>query len=87
MNYLLMPYFQIMSPPNSVVLVHPTCGPTQQDDIPGKVRYLTYKELEEEISDERDKMGFFTLFNAYGRAKRSSSTYDNQKKLWMHSLS
>ena len=24
---------------NSVVLVHPTCGPTQQDDIPGKVRY------------------------------------------------
>jgi sulfate adenylyltransferase len=43
---------------NSVVLVHPTCGPTQQDDIPGKVRYLTYKELEEEISDERIKWAF-----------------------------
>ena len=42
----------------SVVLVHPTCGPTQQDDIPGKVRYLTYKELEEEISDERIKWAF-----------------------------
>ncbi len=43
---------------NSVVLVHPTCGPTQQDDIPGKVRYLTYKKLEEEISDERIKWAF-----------------------------
>jgi len=43
---------------NSVVLVHPTCGPTQQDDIPGKVRYLTYKELEEEISDERIRWAF-----------------------------
>ncbi len=43
---------------NSVVLVHPTCGPTQQDDIPGKVRFLTYKELEEEISDERIKWAF-----------------------------
>jgi len=43
---------------NSVVLVHPTCGPTQQDDIPGKVRYLTYKELEEEISDARIKWAF-----------------------------
>ncbi len=43
---------------NAVVLVHPTCGPTQQDDIPGKVRYLTYKELEEEISNERIKWAF-----------------------------
>ena len=43
---------------NSVVLVHPTCGPTQQDEIPGKVRYLTYKELEEEISDKRIKWAF-----------------------------
>jgi sulfate adenylyltransferase len=43
---------------DSVVLVHPTCGPTQQDDIPGKVRYLTYKELEEEISDKRIKWAF-----------------------------
>ncbi len=43
---------------NSVVLVHPTCGPTQQDDIPGKVRYLTYKELEEEISNKNIKWAF-----------------------------
>ena len=43
---------------NSVVLVHPTCGPTQQDDIPGKVRYLTYKKLEEEISNEKIKWAF-----------------------------
>ena len=37
----------------SIVLVHPTCGPTQQDDIPGKVRYQTYKKLSEEISNEK----------------------------------
>ena len=43
---------------NSVILVHPTCGPTQHDDIPGKIRYLTYKELEKEISDERIKWAF-----------------------------
>ena len=43
---------------NSVVLVHPTCGPTQQDDIPGKVRYLTYKELEKEIANKKIKWAF-----------------------------
>ena len=43
---------------NAVVLVHPTCGPTQQDDIPGKVRYLTYKKLEEEISNDKIKWAF-----------------------------
>ena len=43
---------------NAVVLVHPTCGPTQQDDIPGKIRYLTYKKLSEEISDKNIKWAF-----------------------------
>ena len=43
---------------NAVVLVHPTCGPTQQDDIPGKVRYLTYKRLSEEIANENIKWAF-----------------------------
>ena len=43
---------------DSVVLVHPTCGPTQQDDISGKVRYLTYKKLEEEISNNQIKWAF-----------------------------
>ena len=43
---------------DSVVLVHPTCGPTQQDDIPGKIRYLTYKKLEEEISNKKIKWAF-----------------------------
>jgi len=37
--------------PNSVVLVHPTCGPTQSDDIPGIVRYHTYEVLKEETHD------------------------------------
>ena len=43
---------------NAVVLVHPTCGPTQQDDIPGKVRYLTYKKLSEEITNKQIRWAF-----------------------------
>eukprot|EP00958_Prasinococcus_capsulatus_P022466 scaffold3166_cov399-Prasinococcus_capsulatus_cf.AAC.12 len=35
----------------AVVLVHPTCGPTQADDIPGVVRYRTYEVLKEEMND------------------------------------
>jgi len=37
----------------SVVLVHPTCGPTQADDIPGDVRYKTYVVLKEETENPR----------------------------------
>ena len=37
----------------AVVLVHPTVGPTQADDIPGIVRYETYQVLEREVDDER----------------------------------
>jgi sulfate adenylyltransferase len=37
----------------SVVLVHPTCGPTQGDDIPGSVRYKTYEVLKEETADPK----------------------------------
>ena len=36
-----------------IVLVHPTCGPTQADDIPGAVRYKTYEVLKEETKDPR----------------------------------
>ncbi|KAL7563235.1 hypothetical protein ACA910_015727 [Epithemia clementina (nom. ined.)] len=36
-----------------VVLVHPTCGPTQADDIPGEVRYKTYEVLKEETANPR----------------------------------
>merc|ERR1712119_36055 len=38
---------------NGVVLVHPTCGPTQADDIPGDVRYKTYEVLKEETANDR----------------------------------
>merc|ERR1712087_368587 len=34
-----------------IVLVHPTCGPTQADDIPGAVRYKTYEVLKEETAN------------------------------------
>jgi len=37
--------------PGSVCLVHPTCGPTQDDDIPGIVRYKTYEVLKEEVDN------------------------------------
>jgi len=36
---------------DAVVLVHPTCGPTQEDDIPGAVRHKTYEVLIEETKD------------------------------------
>ena len=36
---------------NAVVLVHPTCGPTQQDDIPGVVRFQTYERLAAEVDN------------------------------------
>lgn len=35
----------------AVCLVHPTCGPTQDDDIPGIVRYHTYEVLKEEVNN------------------------------------
>jgi sulfate adenylyltransferase len=37
----------------AVVLVHPTQGPTQEDDIPASVRYHTYEVLKKEIADPR----------------------------------
>merc|ERR1719359_1499734 len=36
---------------DAVVLVHPTCGPTQEEDIPGSVRHKTYEVLIEETKD------------------------------------
>ena len=36
---------------NAVVLVHPTCGPTQQDDIPGAIRFQTYERLAAEVNN------------------------------------
>jgi len=38
---------------NAVVLVHPTCGPTQPDDIPGIVRFKTYEVLKEQVNNPR----------------------------------
>jgi sulfate adenylyltransferase len=34
-----------------VVLVHPTCGPTQDDDISGEVRFQTYERLAAELNN------------------------------------
>jgi sulfate adenylyltransferase len=39
--------------PDSTVLVHPTCGPTQEDDIPGLVRYHTYVVLKDQLNNDR----------------------------------
>eukprot|EP00238_Polyblepharides_amylifera_P007474 CAMPEP_0196591380 /NCGR_PEP_ID=MMETSP1081-20130531/69398_1 /TAXON_ID=36882 /ORGANISM="Pyramimonas amylifera, Strain CCMP720" /LENGTH=398 /DNA_ID=CAMNT_0041914725 /DNA_START=209 /DNA_END=1405 /DNA_ORIENTATION=- len=37
---------------NSVCLVHPTCGPTQDDDIPGITRFRTYEVLKQELNND-----------------------------------
>ena len=43
---------------NAVVLVHPTCGPTQQDDIPGSVRFQTYERLAAEVNNDRIRWAY-----------------------------
>ena len=43
---------------NAVVLVHPTCGPTQQDDIPGAVRFQTYERLAAEVDNDRIRWAY-----------------------------
>jgi len=42
----------------AVVLVHPTCGPTQDDDITGEVRFHTYERLAEEVADPRIRWAY-----------------------------
>jgi sulfate adenylyltransferase len=42
----------------AVCLVHPTVGPTQDDDIPGIVRYHTYEVLAEEVSNPRVRWAY-----------------------------
>ena len=41
-----------------VVLVHPTCGPTQEDDIAGEVRFRTYERLAEEVANPRIRWAY-----------------------------
>lgn len=43
---------------DAVVLVHPTCGPTQADDIPGIVRYHTYEVLKKELNNPRVRWAY-----------------------------
>lgn len=40
---------------DGIVLVHPTCGPTQADDIPGAVRYKTYEVLKAETDNPKTR--------------------------------
>ena len=42
----------------AVVLVHPTCGPTQEDDITGEVRFRTYERLAEEVANPRIRWAY-----------------------------
>ncbi len=42
----------------AVVLVHPTCGPTQQDDIPGNIRFQSYEKLAAEVKNPRIKWSY-----------------------------
>ena len=42
----------------AVVLVHPTCGPTQEDDIPGSVRFQTYEKLASEVNNPKIRWSY-----------------------------
>jgi sulfate adenylyltransferase len=42
----------------AVVLVHPTMGPTQEDDISGIVRYKTYEVLKKEMNNSKVHWAF-----------------------------
>ena len=42
----------------AVVLVHPTCGPTQDDDIAGNVRFQTYERLAAEVNNPRIRWAY-----------------------------
>ena len=41
-----------------VVLVHPTCGPTQDDDIAGEVRFETYERMAAELDNPRIRWAY-----------------------------
>jgi sulfate adenylyltransferase len=41
-----------------VVLVHPTCGPTQDDDIAAEVRFQTYERLASELNNPRIRWAY-----------------------------
>ena len=43
---------------DGVVLVHPTCGPTQDDDIAGEVRFQTYERLASEVNNPRIRWAY-----------------------------
>jgi len=43
---------------DGVVLVHPTCGPTQDDDISGEVRFQTYERLAAEVNNPRIRWAY-----------------------------
>ena len=43
---------------NGVVLVHPTCGPTQEDDIPGSLRFQTYEKLASEVNNPKIRWSY-----------------------------
>ncbi|WP_216907923.1 sulfate adenylyltransferase [Synechococcus sp. CCY 0621] len=42
----------------AAVLVHPTCGPTQEDDIAGEVRFATYERLAAEVANPRIRWAY-----------------------------
>merc|ERR1712127_591732 len=59
-----------------IVLVHPTCGPTQADDIPGAVRYKTYEVLKEETKDPRVNWAYLP-YSMHMAGSKSSVTGDD----------
>lgn len=50
---------------DSMVLVHPTCGPTQLTDIAGDVRFHTYEALQAQLKDEKLDKGISWAYLPY----------------------
>lgn len=50
---------------DSMVLVHPTCGPTQMTDIAGDVRFHTYEALQVQLKDEKLDKGISWAYLPY----------------------
>lgn len=84
-------------PGGAIVLVHPTVGPTQSDDIPGTVRFETYEVLRKEVNNPRIRWvsaapygcwnmtrgtGLSAVLDAHGWTTRSTATHDLAQELW-----
>merc|ERR1711920_471258 len=74
---------------DAVVLVHPTCGPTQEEDIPGPVRHKTYEVLQDETKDTpsgKKTRWAYLPYDAHGGPARGHPPHDDPQELRVHAF-